>query len=135
MLHALPLPRALTRRELLGGAAASFGALLVPGATARAGEPAPKAKAAIVLFLQGGLSHFESFDPKPDAPAEVRGEFGTIPTTIPGVRFSEHIPLLAKRLNRFSVVRSVYHPTPDHLQAIHIALCGCELPGANIDSK
>ncbi len=88
-----------------------------------------------MLFLQGGLSHFESFDPKPDAPAEVRGEFGTIATTVPGVRFSEHIPLLAQRLNRFSIVRSAYHPTPDHIQAIHITLCGCELPGANIDSK
>lgn len=125
----------LTRRQLLGGAASSFGALLLPTATARAGSAAPKAKAAIVLFLQGGLSHFESFDPKPNAPAEVRGEFGTIATTVPDVRFSEHLPLLAKRLNRFSVVRSVYHPTPDHIQAIHITLCGCELPGANIDSK
>jgi len=125
----------LTRRQLLGQAATSFGALLLPGVTARAGSPAPKAKAAIVLFLQGGLSHFESFDPKPDAPIEVRGEFGTIATTIPGVRFSEHIPLLSQRLNRFSIIRSAYHPTPDHVQAIHITLCGCELPGANIDSK
>ena len=124
-----------TRRQLLGGAAASFGALLVPAVATRAGGPAPKAKAAIILFLQGGLSHFESFDPKPDAPAEVRGEFGTIATAVPGVRFSEHLPLLAKRLNRFSIVRSAYHPTPDHIQAIHITLCGCELPGANIDSK
>ena len=127
----------LSRRRLLGHTATSFGALLLPGAAAktRANSPAPKAKAAIILFLQGGLSHFESFDPKPDAPSEVRGEFGTIGTTIPGVRFSEHIPLLAKRLNRFSVVRSAHHPTPDHIQAIHITLCGCELPGANIDSK
>ncbi len=128
-------PGVLTRRRLLGQAAASFGALLLPTATARAGSAVPKAKAAIVLFLQGGLSHFETFDPKPDAPAEVRGEFGTIATTVPGVQFSEHLPRLAQRLNRFSVVRSVYHPTPDHIQAIHITLCGCELPGANIDSK
>ena len=124
----------LTRRQWLAGSGA-LGAVLVPRAVRAAGTPAPPAKAAIILFLQGGPSHFESFDPKPDAPAEVRGEFGTIPTTIPGIRFSEHIPLLAKRLNRFSIVRSAHHPTPDHIQAIHITLCGCELPGANIDSR
>ena len=72
---------------------------------------------------------------KPDAPAEVRGEFGSIATNVAGVRFSEHLPLLAQRLNRFSIVRSAHHPTPDHIQAIHITLCGCELPGANIDFK
>jgi hypothetical protein len=129
-----PVPQP-TRRQWLGRAAGSFGALLVPGLTRGAPGPEPKAKAAIVLFLQGGLSHFESFDPKPDAPAGVRGEFGSIATRVPGVRFSEHLPLLAARLHRFSVVRSTHHPTPDHIQAIHITLCGCELDGANIDSK
>ena len=124
----------LTRRQWLARSGA-LGAVLVPGAARAAGAPEPRAKAAIVLFLQGGLSHFESFDPKPDAPVEVRGEFGTIATAVPGVRFSEHLPLLAKRMNRFSIVRSAYHPTPDHIQAIHITLCGCELPGANIDSR
>src|SRR5207302_945360 len=124
----------LTRRQWLARSGA-LGAVLMPRAARATGSPEAPAKAAIVLFLQGGLSHFESFDPKPDAPSEVRGEFGTIPTAIPGVRFSEHLPLLAKRLNRFSIVRSAHHPTPDHIQAIHITLCGCELPGANIDSK
>jgi Protein of unknown function (DUF1501) len=128
-------PARFTRRQWLGRAASSFGALLLPNLAKGALAPAPKARAAIVLFLQGGLSHYESFDPKPDAPAEFRGEFGSIPTTIPGVRFTEHLPLLAQRLNRFSIVRSVYHPTPDHIQAIHITLCGCELAGANIDFK
>lgn len=128
-------PEAITRRQWLGRTAASFGALLLPGPAPGTGARDPRARAAIILFLQGGLSHFESFDPKPDAPAEVRGEFGTIATTIPGVRFSEHLPLLARRLHRFSIVRSAHHPTPDHIQAIHITLCGCELPGANIDFK
>jgi hypothetical protein len=130
-----PLAARLTRRQWLGRAAGSFGALLVPGLAKGTAGPDPKARAAIVLFLQGGLSHYESFDPKPDAPAEVRGEFGSIATRVPGVRFSEHLPLLAQRLHRFSLVRSTHHPTPDHLQAIHITLCGCELPGANIDFK
>lgn len=124
-----------TRRQWLKRTASSFGALLLPNLARAANTPTPKARAAIILFLQGGLSHYESFDPKPDAPSEVRGEFGNIATNVPGVRFSEHIPLLAQRLHRFSLVRSTYHPTPDHIQAIHITLCGCELLGANIDTK
>jgi hypothetical protein len=133
----LPSRRDLLRSAALGlgWSASSFGALLLPELARGSNRSAPKAKAAIVLFLQGGLSHFESFDPKPDAPADVRGEFHSIPTTIPGVRISEHLPRLATRLNRFSLVRSAYHPTPDHIQAIHITLCGCELPGASIDAR
>lgn len=129
------IPRPLCRRRFLSTAASSFGAVLMPSLARAAGQPAPRAKAAIILFLQGGLSHYESFDPKPDASSEVRGEFGTIATRIPGVRFTEHLPLLAQRVNRFSIVRSAHHPTPDHIQAIHITLCGREMPGANIDTK
>jgi hypothetical protein len=89
----------LTRRQWLGGAPGSFGALLLPNQAKSA--PAPKARAAIILFLQGGLSHYESFDPKPDAPAEFRGEFGSLATSVPGVRFTEHLPLLAQRFHRW----------------------------------
>lgn len=124
-----------TRRRWLRRTASSFGTLLIPSLARGANGQAPRAKAAIILFLQGGLSHYESFDPKPDAPSAVRGEFGNIATSVPGVRFTEHLPLLAKRMHRFNIVRSAHHPTPDHLQAMHITLCGCELPGANIDSK
>src|SRR5438270_13233795 len=48
----------------------------------------------ILLWMQGGPSHIDMFDPKPDAPVEIRGEFTTIPTTLPGVRFCEHLPRL-----------------------------------------
>src|SRR6185503_19493998 len=51
----------------------------------------------------GGPSHHDSFDPKPDAPPEVRGEFKTIPTTLPGVRFAEHLPLLARNTDKYSM--------------------------------
>ena len=56
---------------------------------------ATKAKSVIYIFLSGGLAQHESFDPKPDAPVEIRGEFGTIATKTPGVRISEHLPRLA----------------------------------------
>jgi uncharacterized protein (DUF1501 family) len=67
--------------------------------------PARKTVNCILLWMQGGPSHHETFDPKPDAPAEVRGEFGTIPTTLPGIRISEHLPLLARQTDKYSIIR------------------------------
>src|SRR5687767_3146460 len=65
------------------------------------------ANAVIYVFLSGGLAQHESFDPKPDAPDAIRGEFGTIPTRTPGVRICEHLPLLAVRSDRWALVRSL----------------------------
>lgn len=59
----------------------------------------------ILMWMQGGPSHHDTFDPKPDAPAEVRGEFKTIPTTLPGIRFAEHLPYLARQTDKYSVIR------------------------------
>ena len=66
-----------------------------------------KAKSVIYIFLSGGLAQQDSFDPKPDAPAETRGEFSTIATKTPGVRLCEHLPLLAARSDKWSMVRSL----------------------------
>ncbi|MCB1093847.1 MAG: DUF1501 domain-containing protein, partial [Verrucomicrobiae bacterium] len=63
----------------------------------------------IFVWLDGGPSHYETFDPKPDAPAEIRGEFKSIPTAVPGVHFSEVMPQLAKSFDKFTVVRSIAH--------------------------
>src|SRR3954453_1707622 len=79
-----------------------------------------KAVSCILLWMQGGQSHIDTFDPKPDAPAEVRGEFNTISTTLPGIRVSEHLPCLARQTNKFSIIRG-HDPkngsqgTADHL--------------------
>jgi hypothetical protein len=78
----------------------------------------------ILAFCPGGPSHLETFDPKPEAPREVRGEFGTIPTAIPGVRFGEYLPELARRLDRFALVRSMTTTTPVHELAVHRLLGG-----------
>ncbi len=123
----------LSRRQWLRRTAGSFGAVLLPSLGRGAKTVAPRAKACIMVFLQGGISHYESFDPKPDAPSEVRGEFGSIATSVPGVRLCEYLPLLAQRMQRFSIIRSVNHYTPDHLQAIHMTLTGNTMPGANIE--
>jgi uncharacterized protein (DUF1501 family) len=127
----------LTRRHWLGLAPATVGAYFLPS-LARAQQPARNAapaQQAIVIFCQGGVSHYESFDPKPDAPSEYRGEFGSIATNLPGIRVTEHLPLLAQRTHRYSLIRSVYHPTPDHNLAIHMTLTGWEMLGASIENK
>ena len=73
-----------------------------------------KAKACIYIFLSGGLAQHDSFDPKPDAPDGIRGEFKPIATRTPGVRIVEHLPMLAARSNRWSMVRSLTHKTNGH---------------------
>ncbi|MFM8359701.1 MAG: DUF1501 domain-containing protein, partial [Verrucomicrobiota bacterium] len=84
------------------------------------GAPAPVAAATrqpvncILVWLDGGPSHYETFDPKPDAPAEIRGAFKDIPTAVPGTRFSEAVPELAKVSDKFTVVRSICHKDPNH---------------------
>src|SRR5207253_10807203 len=101
-----------SRREFLrvGGLSAlglSLPAFLRLRQQAAAAGAAPRRNTVncILLWMQGGPSHIDMFDPKPDAPAEVRGEFGTIPTTHAGIRFTEHLPKLAKTTDKFSVVR------------------------------
>jgi hypothetical protein len=71
--------------------------------------PSGRASACIFLYLTGGPSHLETFDPKPDAPAEIRGPFASIATSVPGTRISEHLPRLAAMAHRYAIVRSVHH--------------------------
>ena len=84
----------------------------------------PLARSVIYIFLSGALAQHESFDPKPDAPDTIRGEFGTIPMTAPGVRITEHLPRLAARFDRWAVVRSLTHRSNDHSAGHHIMLTG-----------
>ncbi len=78
--------------------------------------------------MDGGPSHYESFDPKPDAPSDIRGEFGTIPTAIPGIRFAESVPHLAKVADKMTVVRSICHKDPNHGGGNHYMMTGCPTP-------
>ncbi|MBX3399099.1 MAG: DUF1501 domain-containing protein [Gemmataceae bacterium] len=112
-----------TRRELLR---LGLPALLTAG-TARAATRSDgfgRAKSVLIVFASGGQSQFETYDPKPAAPEEIRGAFGSIPTTIPGLRFCEHLPKLAALAHRFSLVRSVSHDDLDHGSAIYASLTG-----------
>jgi len=84
----------------------------------------PKAKACIVLWMSGGPSHMDTFDLKPDAPASHRGTFKPINTTVPGMRICEHLPKLAQQADKFSILRTMTHPSPSHDIASHIMLTG-----------
>jgi len=91
--------------------------------------PGTPHRAAIYIFLSGGLSQHESFDPKPNAPADVRGEFAPIATQTPGLEICEHLPMLAQRSHLWSVVRSLTHSSNDHSSGHHIMLTGrSEIP-------
>src|SRR4051794_10362446 len=83
----------------------------------------------IFVFLHGGLSTIDTWDMKPDAPAEFRGEFGSIDTNVPGIRVCEHLPRSARQMDKFSLVRSFRHHNSDHGRADHYVLTG-SFPGA-----
>jgi Protein of unknown function (DUF1501) len=111
----------LTRRELLQVSSLGLlGSSLPPVAgasTAAAPSGLPgfgKAKSCILLFMYGSPSQLETFDPKPDAPVEIRGEFGCIPSCVPGLNICERLPRLAQVMDKVTLIRSVSHQYPIH---------------------
>src|SRR5687768_7404793 len=107
-------PGPIQRREFLRVGLSGFASLSLPGLfqlRARAaaspsapagGKPGPKT-AVILVWLRGGVSHLETYDPKPEAPEEVRGVYGTIPTRVPGLRLGELLPRHAKIADKFTL--------------------------------
>ncbi len=91
-------------------------------------KPGGKNVNCILIWMDGGPSHYETFDPKPDAPSEIRGEFKAIPTKVPGVRFSECVPKLAGVADKFTVVRSICHKDPNHGGGNHYMMTGMPTP-------
>ena len=92
-----------------------------------------KAKSCIVLFCWGGISHLDTWDPKPHAPADIRGEFKPIPTAVDGIQLSEHLPLLARQMRDIAVVRSANHKAPSHRSGAYWNLTGHEPPQLTTD--
>ena len=91
---------------------------------ATAASKTPRPRGCILIWLAGGPAHLDTLDPKPDAPANVRGEFKPIDTAIPGVKISEVFPNLAKVLDRVTLIRSMTSPEADHDRASHHLLTG-----------
>jgi hypothetical protein len=125
MLRLLGSPRrccdGLTRRETLAAGALTFlgGGFQLPSLLAAEArkpirERPGKAKNVILLYLLGGAATQDMFDLKPDAPAEVRGEFKTIDTNVPGIRICEHLPLTSRWMHKAAIVRSVNHKAGCH---------------------
>jgi hypothetical protein len=117
-----------SRRQFLAAATLAgvgLGATpLVSAAAKPTTAPARRIRSCVLLFYYGGPSHLDSFDPKPDAPAEVRGEYRSIATAVPGVRVSEYLPHTARLMDRLALVRGLHHPMRNHNSAAAEALTG-----------
>ena len=117
----------LTRRDALRLGALSamaFSLRASPALAAALARPRGRADACIVIWLDGGPSHIDTFDPKPEAQAEIRGEFGAIDTSLDGVRICEHLPQIASRLHRTALVRSLTSLEGNHDRGSHHYLTG-----------
>ena len=124
------LGRDLSRRGVLRATLAGVGAMGLgawPACATRSAAAAShvvKKRSLILLWQDGGPSHFETFDPKPDAPSEYRGDLGAIRTTLPGVAYCEVLPRLARLAERTCVIRSLHQPSSDHVVGSHNVLTG-----------
>ena len=120
----------LSRRNVLrvgvGLSGLGLSASFQSAADAAAGS---RAKSCIVIYCWGGVSHYESWDPKPEAPSDLRGEFASIATATPGIQFCEHIPLLAKHSDKLAIIRSVHHNQSGHQQGMYVSLTGHQPTG------
>ena len=117
----------LTRRQMLQAGAIGYLGLSLPRLlrAETLETAAATADACILIFLNGGPSHLDMWDMKPDAPAEIRGEFKPIATSVPGLQLSEHLPKLAAQMHRATLVRSMHHGVNNaHAAAVYCGLTG-----------
>src|SRR5437016_2595802 len=118
----------ISRREFIQIGAAGFMGLSLPGLFAAqrgmALDKIDNETSVILVFLWGGPPHQDSFDMKPDSPAEIRGQFKPIPTNVPGIQICEHLPMLAKMADKYTIIRSATHDQTVHAQAAHYTLTG-----------
>ena len=128
------LPPTISRRQVLATSLGCVGLSLTDFlqlqsiAREKKNETKGKAKSCIILFAWGGMSHLETWDPKPDAPKEIRGSFDTIPTATPGIQIGEHMPYLAKQTNKLAIVRSMHHGSSAHGKAMYWNFTGHKPP-------
>jgi hypothetical protein len=104
--------------------------LRLQSGAAEPGRTSPKS--ILVLWLWGGPSHMETFDLKPDAPSEYRGDFNPIRTNVPGILISEHLPRLARLADKFALLRSMHHDSTGHVNSTHTLLTG--YPGEVVET-
>ncbi|MBY0588115.1 DUF1501 domain-containing protein [bacterium] len=120
--------RTFIRSNVLAGGILPVGLASLLGKTdlvsASTGPVSPRVKSCILIFYYGGPSHLDTWDMKPDAPAEIRGPFRPIATKVPGLVVGEHLPNCAKVMDKVSIIRSMHHGMKNHNSAAVEALCG-----------
>src|SRR5437870_485838 len=127
--------RGLVHAGVLGTAGLSLGGLLrANAADAPSGAAGKSDKSVILLWMRGGPSHIDMWDPKPDAPAEFRGEFGTIGTNVPGIQLTDMLPMSAAMMDKWSIVRSLNHGDAGHSTGDQLCFTGYG-PGPNPDQN
>ena len=143
-LPILPCSGLLSRRDVLRVGTISVGATVLPAGwtnSAAADEVATKspvrakADAVIFLWMGGGVTHIDSFDPKPDAPEEIRGTLSAISTTLPGILFGEPMSQMARIADQICLVRSFSHDSNDHLLSQAYTLSGRKVTAAQLFSE
>jgi uncharacterized protein (DUF1501 family) len=123
--------RAFLRAGVLGAAGLSLPQLLRHEARA---ATTTSENSVIILWMRGGPSHIDMWDPKPDAPVEYRGEFGISSTSVPGIQLSDMLPMCGRMMDKWSILRSLYHGNAGHSAGDQICFTGYP-PGLNPDTN
>ncbi|MEE2686253.1 MAG: DUF1501 domain-containing protein [Planctomycetota bacterium] len=121
----------VSRRGFLRAGALGASGLTLPElirSDALAGPAAPKDHSVIILWMRGGPSQHETWDPKPEAPVEYRGAFGSMETTVPGIRICDMLPQCASVMDKWSIIRSLHHNQPGHSAGDQVVFTGYD-PG------
>src|SRR5579871_2972965 len=126
-----PGPVGITRRNMLqigtiGALNLALPQVLAAGEQSASKGRSPRADSCILVFLNGGPSHLDMWDMKPDLPKELRSEFQPIATSVPGIQVCEHLPRLARLMSHCALVRSVHHDQVAHAPAVYTALTGVQ---------
>jgi hypothetical protein len=116
--------RSFLKAGMLGAGGLSLSQLLRSEAAAAPVATGKRLPSVIILWMRGGPSHIDMWDPKPDAPAEFRGEFKTIPTKVPGINLTELLPQSAKIMDKWSIVRSLFHHDAGHSTGDQLCFTG-----------
>lgn len=125
--------RSMLRAGMLGAAGLALPNLLrMEAHAAQQGKSTKRASSVIILWMRGGPSQHETWDPKPDAPAEVRGPFGAIPTKVPGIQISGLLPRSAAIMDKWSIIRSLHHDDAGHSGGDQICFTGYKA-GPNVE--
>lgn len=124
-----PFCDGLTRRQMMHAGLMGLAGLSLPeilrlrSHAAESGSP-PRDTAVIYVLQEGGASQFETYDPKPDSGADIRGEFNAVRTSVPGVLFSEAMAAQAKVMDRLTILRGIHHPSTQHSSSVHLIKTG-----------